>query len=141
MYRFKEILIVEDQGDSDVSMIKEAFNLLKTSYKIKFISDGIEAIKFLNEEAENSAISQSLILLGLDLPGKSGYEVLKEIKHNEKLRHIPVIIINSSTEQIDNLYIEGANSVIEKPKDFETLVSVIKEIEEFWIKTSQLPNF
>ena len=141
MYRFKEILIIEDQGNSDVSMIKEAFNLLKTNYKLKFISDGIEAIRFLNQEAENNLVNQSLILLGLDLPGKSGYEVLKEIKQNEKLRHIPVIIINSSYEQIDNLYIEGANSVIEKPKDFESLVVIIKEIEEFWLKTSQLPNF
>ena len=137
MYRFKEILIIE--GNSDVSLIKDAFNLLENKYKLNFIGDGIEALKFLDQEAENNNINQSLILLGLDLPGKSGYEVLKEIKQNEKLRHIPVVIINSLPDQIDNLYIQGANSVIEKPKDFESLVIVVKEIEEFWLKTSQLP--
>jgi two-component system response regulator len=137
-----EILLVED-SPTDALLTKEALAISKVSNTLHIATDGVEALAFLRQTGKyESAPRPDLILLDLNLPKKDGQEVLVEIKGDEKLKRIPVVVLTTSEEQKDifESYGHHANCYIVKPVDFDKFVRVVKEIEGFWFSVVTLPD-
>jgi CheY-like chemotaxis protein len=135
------ILLVED-NEGDVFLIKEAFENTKALTEVSVVRDGKAALDFLKKEGGYSKVKDpDLLLLDLNLPKKNGFEVLHFIKQDTKLKHIPVIILSTSSAETDinKCYDNRANCYISKPVDIENLFSVISKIENFWLSTVKLP--
>ncbi len=136
-----EILLIED-SPSDADLAIEALSQGKILNNLHFVEDGVEAIKFLRKKAPYLNVPRpDLILLDLNLPKKSGVEVLEEIKTDQKLKLIPVVILSTSAapEDIIKSYSLHANCYITKPVDFIQFNKVVRLIEEFWLVVVQLP--
>jgi CheY-like chemotaxis protein len=136
------ILMVED-NPGDVRLTMEALNGAKIRNNIDVVQDGVEAISFLRREGKyTNSILPDLILLDLNLPKKDGREVLAEIKADEHLRRIPVVILTSSQAEQDILkaYDLHANAYVTKPVDLEQFITVIRSIEDFWLEIVKFPN-
>ena len=137
-----ELLLVED-NPGDVRLTQEAFQECHVPVNFTVAYDGIEALDVLNRRGLYShAPRHDLILLDLNLPGKNGREVLLEIKADDDLRRIPVIIMTTSTahQDVQRAYNLNANCYITKPVEFEQFVRVIKSIGDFWLTTATLPR-
>ena len=135
------ILLVED-NPADARLIEEVFKDTNVNNKIYVVKDGVEAMNFLNKENEYSeAPRPEMILLDLNLPRKDGREVLKEVKKNEELKSIPIVILTTSSakEDVIKTYSNHANCYITKPVDFDQFLRVITAIEDFWLKVVELP--
>ena len=137
-----DILLVEDNpGDAD--LVLEALEYSKLHNTVHIVSDGEKAMLFLRREAPYTKVPRpDLILLDLNLPRKDGREVLAEIKADDDLRIIPVIILTTSKADEDVLkaYQLHANCYIPKPFDFTQLVTIVRSIEEFWLSVVLLPK-
>jgi CheY-like chemotaxis protein len=136
-----EILLVED-NPGDVRLTAEGLREGKIRNNLSVVGDGIEAMAFLRHEGKYSdAPRPDLILLDLNLPRKDGREVLAEIKADDELRRIPVVVLTTSSAEQDivRTYDLAANCYVTKPLDFEAFVSVVKSIEEFWFSIVRLP--
>jgi CheY-like chemotaxis protein len=136
-----EVLLVED-NPGDVRLTREVLRERKISNRLSVASDGVEAIAFLRRQAAYAdAPRPDLILLDLNLPKKDGRQVLAEIKADERLRHIPVVILTTSKAEEDILksYELHANCYITKPVDFDQFVGVVRSIEDFWLCLVRLP--
>jgi len=137
-----EILVVED-SPGDVRLTIEALKDAKIHNHLNVVSDGEEALAFLRKQGQYAnAPRPDLILLDLNLPKKDGREVLKEIKQEENLKRIPVVVLTISTAEKDILkaYDLHANCYINKPVDFEQFTDVVKSIEDFWFSVVKLPR-
>lgn len=136
-----EILLVED-NPGDIRLTKEAFKEGKLKNHLNVVEDGTEAISFLKKEGQYAdAPRPDLILLDLNLPKKDGREVLSEIKVDENLKRIPVVILTTSKAEEDILktYNHHANCYITKPVDMDQFINVVKYIEDFWFTIVRLP--
>lgn len=137
-----QILLVEDDP-GDVVITREAFAENKVRNYLSVVSDGEAAMSFLRREGEFAdAPRPDLILMDLNLPRKSGHEVLAEIKADPELRRIPVVILTTSDAEEDILrsYDLHANAFVTKPVDFERFLSVVRQIDEFFITVIRLPR-
>lgn len=136
-----EILLVED-NPGDVRLTIEAFKEGKVRNNLSVARDGVEALSFLRKEgAQAQATRPDLILLDLNLPRKDGRELLAEIKADESLKRIPIVILTTSHAEEDVLrtYDLHANCYITKPVDFEQFISVVQSIDDFWLTVVRLP--
>ncbi len=136
-----EVLLVED-SPGDVRLTLEAFKEAKLGNRLSVVGDGMEAMAFLRQEGKyGDAPRPDLILLDLNLPKKSGREVLAEIKADERLKRIPVVILTVSDAEEDILktYSLHANCYITKPVGFDQFIKVVKSIEDFWLSIVKLP--
>lgn len=137
-----EILLVED-NPADARLVMEVFKDFKINNKLYHVKDGVEAMDYLHHNGEYVDTSKpDLILLDLNLPRKDGREVLKEIKEDEELKCIPVVILTTSSAEDDILktYCNHANCYIIKPVDFDQFINVIQSIESFWLTMVKLPS-
>ena len=137
-----EILLVED-NPGDVRLTQEGFREGKVTNNLHVVTDGVEAMEFLRKEGGFSDSPRpDLILLDLNLPKKSGTEVLEEIKSDPDLRHIPVVMLTTSRDEQDILksYELHCNCYITKPVGFQQFMEVVKSISEFWLMVVELPN-
>lgn len=137
-----EILLVEDNL-ADVRLTQEALKEEKLHNNLSVANDGVEALAFLRKEGKYAhAARPDLILLDLNLPKKDGREVLKEIKSDEKLRAIPVVVLTVSKAEEDVLktYNLHANCYITKPIDLNQFSRVVKSINDFWLTIVRLPS-
>ena len=135
------ILLVED-NPGDVRLTREAFKEGKVLNELRVAKDGVEAMAFLRREGEYAdAPRPDLILLDLNLPKKDGREVLAEIKADEDLKRIPVVILTTSKDEGDVLktYDLHANCFITKPVDLQRFIDVVRSVEEFWLPVVKLP--
>jgi len=136
-----EILLVEDNA-GDVRLTEEALKENKVCNNLNVVSDGEEAMSFLRREGKYTQMPHpDLILLDLNLPKKDGREVLAEIKSDDDLKRIPVVILTTSKaeEDIIKTYDLHANCYVTKPVGFEQFVTVVKSIEKFWLNIVVLP--
>ena len=137
-----KILLVED-NPADAKLTKIAFDRIRLVNELYVAKDGIDALAYLRKDGEYAeAVRPDLILLDLNLPKKDGRQVLAEIKSDERLKAIPVVILTTSNEEKDILdtYTNHANSYITKPVDLEGFIRVIQGIEEFWFTIVKLPT-
>ncbi|MCI0680804.1 MAG: response regulator [Gemmataceae bacterium] len=137
-----EILLVEDNR-GDVELTREALEDAKVSNRLHVVQDGVEAMEFLRRQGPHAAAPRpDLILLDLNLPRKDGREVLAEIKADDDLRVIPVVVLTTSKadEDIMKSYKHHVNSYITKPVDFAGFTKVVKSIECFWFSVVVLPS-
>ncbi|MCA0458140.1 MAG: response regulator [Chloroflexi bacterium] len=136
-----EILLVED-SPGDVRLTKEALKDSKLYNNLNVVPDGVEAIAFLRREGNYAnAPRPDLILLDLNLPRMDGRQVLQEIKNDDNLKRIPVVVLTTSANETDIFitYNLHANCYITKPVDFSQFMSVVKSIENFWFSIVKLP--
>ena len=137
-----EILMVED-SPTDVLITQEALEQAKVRNYLHVVEDGVEALAFLRKEGQYAGAPRpDLILLDLNLPRKDGREVLAEIKADEHLKTIPVVILTTSKAEEDVLRAYGlhANCYITKPVDLTRFIEVVQAIENFWFTVVTLPE-
>ena len=137
-----EILLVED-NPADVRLTREGIKEAKIVNNLNVVGDGEEALEYLQRQGRYSnSIKPDLILLDLNLPKKDGREVLAEIKADDKLKNIPVVVLTTSEAEQDILrsYDLHANCYVCKPIDLEQFINVIKSIEDFWLTIVKLPT-
>ena len=136
------ILLVED-NPGDVRLTQEVFKEAKMGNRLHVVYDGEEALSFLKRTGKHgSAPRPDLVLLDLNLPKRNGLEVLAEIKADENLRRIPVVMLTMSKNEQDILksYDLHANCFITKPVDLDQFLSVVRAIEDFWLTVVKLPK-
>jgi len=137
-----EILLVED-NPGDARLTLEAFKEGKVLNHLSVVTDGVEALAYLRREGIHSAARPpDLILLDLNLPRKSGREVLAEIKADARLKAIPVVVLTTSEDEQDiaRAYNQHANCYITKPVDLDQFLRVVQSIESFWLTLVRLPS-
>jgi two-component system response regulator len=140
--KFIRILLVED-NEGDVRLTREALRESQIQHQLYVVENGVEALEFLNSKRGMFQEGRpDIILLDLNLPEKDGREVLQEIKVDQDLRRIPVIVLTTSNDEQDILtsYDLHANCYISKPIDIRTFQSVVQQIEQFWFSIVRLPS-
>lgn len=138
------ILLVED-NEGDIVLTTEALEEGKIANSLSVVRDGWQAIQYLDQnEAEgfDNATTPDLVLLDINLPKINGHEVLKHIKTTQKLKHIPVIMLTTSSDEVDikKSYENHVNCYITKPVEVDNFIQAISTIEDFWISIVQLPT-
>ena len=136
-----DILMVED-SPTDVLLAKEALDHAKMLNRLYVVEDGAEVMAYLRREGKHAGATRpDLILLDLNLPKKDGREVLAEIKADENLKLIPVVVLTTSKAEEDILKAYGlhANCYITKPMNFERFTEVVRAIQDFWFTIVTLP--
>ena len=138
------VILMADDDDDDYLLTKKALKESKLLNTLVRVTDGEELLDYLYKrgEYEKTAQRPGVILLDLNMPRKDGREALKEIKADEKLRNIPVVIFTTSSaeEDIYKTYQLGSNSFITKPVTFENLISVMKTLGDYWFEIVELPK-
>lgn len=136
-----EILLVEDDPDH-AKLAELAFENFKCDFQLHHVSDGDQAMSFLRQmNGHSNAPRPDIMLLDLNLPGKTGREVLKEMKEDTRLRRIPVLILSTSDSVTDRIYAYSfyANGYLTKPESDEGWRDMAEHVEAFWIRTNTLP--
>ncbi len=136
-----QILIVED-NPADARLVREVMRDSKVLNEIHWVPDGVEALDFLYRRGKHAGAPRpNLIFLDLNMPRKDGRAVLAEVKADEVLRRIPVVVMTSSQaeEDVARAYDAHANCYIRKPIDFQQFHQVVKTLENFWFATVELP--
>jgi two-component system, chemotaxis family, response regulator Rcp1 len=137
-----DILLVED-NPGDVRLTQEALKEGKVKNKLHVVYDGVEAMEFLHRQGKyEKAPRPDLILLDLNLPKMDGRQVLAEIKTDDELKRIPVVILTMSKaeEDIVKTYNLHANCYITKPVELDQFIKVVQSVEDFWLAIVKLPN-
>lgn len=140
-----EILLVEDSLE-DVELTSRALRNAKLGNRIHIARDGEEALEFIFCEGPHAARkiedTPRLILLDLKLPKVDGLEVLERIKGDPRTKHVPVVVLTSSKEQVDVVksYQLGVNSYIVKPVDFESFTNAVQELGMYWLLLNEPPK-
>jgi chemotaxis family two-component system response regulator Rcp1 len=136
-----EILLIED-NPGDVRLIREGLKDSRIINHINVVYDGEEATEFLCKQGRYTEVpTPDIILLDLNLPRKDGRELLADIKQDEELKRIPVVILTSSNADADitMAYKLHANSYLRKPLDLSEFVAMIQSFEQFWLTRAILP--
>ncbi len=137
-----KILMVDDD-EEDFALIREALASKGLKVDLYWAEDGVEAMNFLFRQGEYAdAPTPNLILLDLNMPGKDGFEVLRDIKAHSGLRRIPVVILTSSADEksVSRGYTIGANSFMLKPMSFDEMANAMQSLCEYWFALVHLPR-
>jgi CheY-like chemotaxis protein len=139
--RSLEVLLVEDSAGDAELMVEALLSESALSPRVTVVEDGEEAIAYLRRQGRHAnAARPDLILLDLHLPRKNGHEVLADVKEDENLRLIPVILLTSfdTEEAIREAYDRHANCCVRKPSDLDQFSLAVKKIETFWLQMARL---
>jgi chemotaxis family two-component system response regulator Rcp1 len=137
-----EILLVED-NPADVRLIVETFKDFQSRNNIHLVKDGVEAMDFLRKQGRYAEMPKpDMIILDLNLPKKNGFEILKDIKEDELLRSIPVVVLSTSDSEkdISKAYDLQAACFVTKPVGLDDFIRTVKSIENFWLSIVKLPE-
>ena len=136
------VLLVEDNPD-DILITKRAWEKGRIKNPLHVVNNGEEALQFLRKEGRyKGAPTPCLVLLDLKMLRMDGFEVLEEIKGDDELKSIPIIVLTSSDREqdIERAYKLGCNSYIAKPMDFENFIKAVVEIKSYWLKLCKMPG-
>lgn len=137
-----EILLVEDDP-GDVLMAQEAFAERREQNRLTVVTDGVDALAYIRQEGVyQDAVRPDLVMLDLNLPRRSGREVLADMKSDPALCDIPVVVLTTSSAQEDVVasYQLHANAFVTKPVDFDKFVAALRQIDDFFTKVARLPH-
>ncbi len=140
--RAAEVLLVED-SPGDVRLTREALKEGKVRNNLNVVPDGVEAMAYLRREGQYAGATRpDIVLLDLNMPRKDGREVLAEMKADDSLKRIPVVILTTSEAEQDILrtYDLHANCYLTKPVDLDQFISIVKSVEDFWLTIVKLPS-
>ena len=140
--RLVDVLLVED-SETDVIMVQEAFNDAKIANRLHIVTTGEAGLEFLRGTSGKATVTKAdLVLLDLNLPGMSGQDMLAEIRRDERLRLLPVVVLTTSRAEEDIVKTYGlhANCYITKPVGYEKLKDVVRAVEDFWLGVVMLPR-
>jgi CheY-like chemotaxis protein len=136
------ILIAEDDAD-DRFLLQAAFEENGFTDELHFVENGVEVLDYLVNISKtgNESKYPRFILLDLNMPKKDGREVLKELKQNQQLKKIPVVIFSTTNneQEMRRCYELGANSYITKPNSFESLLKTVAALRSYWMQTTSIP--
>ncbi|PIQ27655.1 response regulator [bacterium (Candidatus Blackallbacteria) CG17_big_fil_post_rev_8_21_14_2_50_48_46] len=138
---FHVLLVDDDEGDAFI--IEDLLEEIESDIQLSRVSDGVEAMAFLQQAPPyQTAKVPDLILLDLNMPRMDGRQVLKAIRENQELCHLPVVILTTSDARFDInfTYLEGGNCYIIKPSGIHKLMNMLRNISHFWGQVAQLPN-
>jgi CheY-like chemotaxis protein len=144
-YKSEPVLIVEDSQE-DYAALNRSFSKVGILNPLKHCSDGDEALDYMYQRAgyedPGSAPRPALILLDLNLPGTDGREILRQLKQDDQLKEIPIIVLTTSTDprDITQCYRLGANSYVTKPTDPTRVTEIAQQLKEFWLGSCSLPT-
>ncbi|MDP2034529.1 MAG: response regulator [Polaromonas sp.] len=136
------ILLVDDQEDQAM-LVKAAFEVARIEAVINYVSGGVECLAYLRKELDYSAVrTPDLILLDLNMPQMNGFQVLEHLAADFQLKHIPVVVLTTSTNPTDvrKCYSLGCNSYISKPFDFDELAKAMGLMYRYWFHLAALPS-
>lgn len=136
-----DILLVED-NPGDVYLIREALALGRIPKRLHVVNDGEDALRYLYRDGKyRDANLPDLILLDLNLPKVDGREVLDMVKEHKALRHIPIVVLSTSTSERDivSAYEHHANCYLSKPANLEEFIDLIQQVEDYWLQLVALP--
>jgi CheY-like chemotaxis protein len=137
-----DILMAEDDPE-DQMLVREAFEEAHLGNKLWTVDDGIELMQFLRREREYADVPRpGLILLDLNMPRKDGREALREIKGHPEFKHIPVVVLTTSSSEEDIIasYDLGVSTYVRKPVTFDRLVDVVRTLGHYWFEIAELPS-
>lgn len=140
---FRPTMLVVEDNRADSDLLKELFEMCNLDCDVHFATDGIDASDFLHRRSPHlNAPTPNLILMDLNLPRRSGRELIAEIRQDAVLRPIPVLVLSTSNSQRDviELYRLGANGFVAKPVDLSQFVEVIRGIALFWLQVAEIPH-
>ena len=140
--KFAEILLVEDNED-DVFLTRAAFDAASLRVHLHHVDNGVKCLQFLRREGPYGGVpTPDLILLDIHMPVMDGYEVLAEIVKDDKLKHLPVVVLTTSYEAADiqKMYALRCNAYITKPVDFESFVKAIGQLAGCWLTVVVAPE-
>jgi CheY-like chemotaxis protein len=138
------VLLVED-NPRDVRLIQRAFDKADVPHDLHIVHDGEEALAYLVGEGADAEPSTAprpdLILLDLNLPRMNGHEVLRHCKHDDRFKHIPIVVLTTSghDEDIRQAYAAGANAYLLKPVEFARFTEIVQHLSTFWLDLVELP--
>lgn len=135
------ILVVEDDPVA-IRLVEEAFDEVERAFSYVVTTDGVEAFDFLHRRGEyRDAPSPALIVLDLNLPGKTGRQILEEIKGEPDLKLTPVVVFSQIDDPgtVSDCYRLGANAYITKPAGYEEMLEVTQRLVDFWLETAETP--
>jgi CheY-like chemotaxis protein len=138
---FQVLLVDDDEGDA--FLIEELLEEMESEIRLARVSDGVEAMAYLQlEPPYQEAKRPDLILLDLNMPRMDGRQVLKAIRENQSISHIPVVILTTSDARFDinNAYLSGSNCYIIKPSGIQNLMAMLKNMSHFWGHVAELPS-
>ena len=140
--RFAEILLVDDNED-DVYLTREAFDSARLRVHLNHVDNGVKCLPYLRkEEPYAQALTPDLVLLDMHMPLMDGHDVLAEIVKDERLRHLPVVVLTTSYEAADiqKMYALRCSSFITKPVDFESFTKAISQLAGYWLTVVVVPE-
>lgn len=140
--RIAEILLVDD-NDDDVFLTREAFSAACLRVNLEHVDNGVKCLQYLRKQAPyENAVTPDIILLDMHMPVMDGYEVMSEIIKDEKLQHLPVVVLTTSYEAADikKMYGLRCSSYITKPVDFENFVNAIGKLAGYWLTVVVVPT-
>jgi two-component system, chemotaxis family, response regulator Rcp1 len=138
----KRTILLVDDNKADVELVRRSLSSGPNAPRLLVAHDGVEALRVLRETLLHNQAEPALILLDLNLPRKTGHEVLAEIKEDPALRHIPVVVLSSSNSERDvsSAYELHANCYLTKPMDLDGFADTLQGIERFWLSMAELPS-
>jgi CheY-like chemotaxis protein len=139
----KRTILLVDDNKADVELVRRSLSTGPNAPRLLVADDGVEALRMLREALVRGHSEPALILLDLNLPRKTGHEVLAEIKEDPALRHIPVVVLSSSNSERDvsSAYELHANCYLTKPMDLDSFADTLQSIERFWLSMAELPSY
>ncbi|WP_436531968.1 response regulator [Actinoplanes sp. HUAS TT8] len=140
--RVFDVLVVDDDA-ADTLMIEEALQAVAAPPAVHAVTDGGEAMEYLRRVGRYAeAPRPNLILLDLNMPRMNGHEVLAELKADDDLKTIPVVVLTTSTAELDVVgsYVRHANAFVTKPMDYDAFESAVQQIERFFSNVAVLPG-
>ena len=141
MHKINVLLVEDNPGDAELT--RQALSSSKLLIDLAVVDDGEKALRYLRREPPYTAAERpDLLLLDLNLPKVSGEEVLRAMKEDRNLRSIPVVVLTSSDAEteVSRCYAEGANCYVVKPVDFNSFISIVTSIEQFWFSVVKLAH-